>query len=440
MSSRLRVFISSTMNDLGDARRAVSARLSSLNLEPVNAENMHPDGSASWDVIRAEIEASHLFVLLSGDSYGWIPPTGPGGGEGRSVTHMEALYANSIGLPILPFFKKIPYGSSNTTVEAIARDSFRREVGDWEAGRFRQEFEWIDELERKVGDALLDLFHRSVLKEMAEKRLTGIRTLTGASGRKFDRMPIPTGFVGLDPVLLAGAGISVSAGLPTANVMIELFGARLSLGIDGDRILARHRFADVASAVERRFGRAELERTVVQAFDMVQGVAPTLGHLAAVSSFRHIVTTNYDDLFERASVARGVPYTVRSSNGEVRGDGEQLTIFQVDGSVGSPSSLIVTEEDAAHARLDSLYWSSIAQVIGNRPVIVVGHSLRDENARRVLVERGSGAGLYVSIASDPMDEILRDRFGLAECVGTADDFLQSYEYAHRQAESGALTL
>ncbi|ESX80684.1 hypothetical protein X759_12195 [Mesorhizobium sp. LSHC420B00] len=102
--------------------------------------------------------------------------------------------------------------------------------------------------------------------------------------------------------------------------------------------------------------------------------------------------------------------------------------------------MIVTEEDAAHARLDSPYWSSIAQVIGNRPVIVVGHSLRDENARRVLVERGSGAGLYVSIASDPMDEILRDRFGLAECVGTADDFLQSYEYAHRQAESGALTL
>ncbi|MES0120659.1 hypothetical protein NKL05_00770 [Mesorhizobium sp. C420B] len=46
----------------------------------------------------------------------------------------------------------------------------------------------------------------------------------------------------------------------------------------------------------------------------------------------------------------------------------------------------------------------------------------------------------MSIASDPMDEILRDRFGLAECVGTADDFLQSYEYAHRQAESGALTL
>ena len=70
MSTRLRVFISSTMKDLGDARRAVVARLRSLNLEPVNAENLHPDGGSSWEVIRTEIDESHLFILLSGETYG----------------------------------------------------------------------------------------------------------------------------------------------------------------------------------------------------------------------------------------------------------------------------------------------------------------------------------------------------------------------------------
>lgn len=410
-----------------------------LNLEPVNAEDLNPDGRSSWDVIQSEIDTSNLFILLSGESYGWIPTSGPGAGEGRSVTHMEALYANASGLPILPFFKRLAYDAPRDTDDAKARDAFRSEVGDWESGRFRQEYEWIDELSRKVGNTLLDLFQSSLLREMAARPRTKIRPVTGASGIAFNRVNVPEGFIGRDPVLFAGAGVSVSAGLPTAAVMTELFGARLSLGAEGESILARHRFADVASALEHRFGRGELERTVVQAFDTAQGVVPTEGHLAAVSTFRHIVTTNYDDLFERACVAKGLEYTVRSPRGETRGNGSQLTIFQVDGWIGLPSALVITEEDAAHAREDTQYWDDVASAIGDRPVVVVGHSLRDENARRVLTRRGSGPALYVSFIDDPMDQIVRERFGLATCIACADDFLQSFETATRASSERALS-
>jgi hypothetical protein len=78
------------------------------------------------------------------------------------------------------------------------------------------------------------------------------------------------------------------------------------LPADGERILSRHRFADVASALEKRFGRQELEDTVVEAFDVANGSTPTQGHRTAVRSFRHIVTTNYDDLFEHAAREEGV--------------------------------------------------------------------------------------------------------------------------------------
>jgi hypothetical protein len=426
------------MKDCGAARRAVVERLRSLNLEPVNAENISPDGRSSWDVIRSEIDTSNLFILLSGDSYGWIPSSGPGAGEGRSVTHMEAVYANTIRLTILPFFKRLAYDAPRDTDDAKARDAFRREVGDWDAGLFRQEFDWIDELSSKVGNTLLDLFQGSVLREMTARSRPGIRSLAGRAGAAFDRVPLPEGFVGRDPVLFAGAGVSVSAGLPTAAVMTELFGSRLSLGERGENILARHRFADVASAVERRFGRAELERTVVEAFDTAQGAVPTAAHLAAVSTFRSIVTTNYDDLFERACLARGVQYNVRSPRGETRGVGSQLTIFQVDGWVGLPSALVITEEDAASARENAQYWDDVASAIDGRPVVVVGHSLRDENARRVLTRRGGGPALYVSLIDDPMDQIVRERFGLATCIASADDFLQSFEAATR-ASGGRMT-
>lgn len=82
-------------------------------------------------------------------------------------------------------------------------------------------------------------------------------------------------------------------------------------------------------------------------------------------------------------------------------------------------------------RQDARYWDDIASAIGGRPVIVVGHSLRDENARRVLTRRGGGPGLYVSLIDDPMDQIVRQRFGLAACIASADDFLQSFEAATR---------
>lgn len=429
MSTRLRVFVSSTMRDLGDARRAVVRRLQSLNLEPVNAERMHPDGGTSWDVLRAEIESSHLFILISGETYGWIPDSGPGAGEGRSVTHMEVRHASTIGLPILPFFKALRYDSPRGTEDANARDHFRSEIADWGVGRFRKEFAWSDDLEQSVADALLDLFQGSVLRELASRAPVQSVPQRPWPRADFGHISIPSGFVGHDPVLFAGAGVSATAGLPTANIMIELFGARLSLGVDGNQILARHRFADVAAALELRFGRSELERTVVQAFDIAQGAVPTPGHFAAVSSFRHIVTTNYDDLFERAAVEKGIPHSVIYPNGTTRGSGTDLLIFQVDGSIANPDSLIITEADAARARAHGLYWDSIANAIGGRPVVVIGHSLRDESARKVLARRGNGKGLYLSLTPDPMDDIIRQRFGLVGCVGTADDFLLSFQRA-----------
>ncbi|NEH52427.1 DUF4062 domain-containing protein [Rhizobium leguminosarum] len=425
MSTRLRIFISSTMKDLGNERRAVAAKLRALNLEPVNAERLHPDGGTSWDVIRNEIAGSDLFILLSGESYGFIPKDGPGAGKGKSITHMEFEYADSIGLPILPFFKRL--SGQWRSKDARNREEFRRQVADWATGRFRQEFDWDDDLAEKVGDALLDVFQKSVLKDLAARARVKTASSTPIGNGSFLRVAVPPKFVGTDAILFAGAGLSAAAGFPTAEVMTGLFARKLGLEEQGDRILARHRFADVALAVELGLGRGTVEQTVVEAFNIAQGAVPTPGHMAAVASFRQIVTTNYDDLFERAARARGKSYRVLHPNGLSRGHGTDLTIFQVDGSIVCPESLVVTEEDAVRARKDEGYWSEISGAMGERPVMVVGHSLRDENARKVLATKGSGPGLYLSLRLDPLDRIVRERFGLQGCVGTADNFLRSFE-------------
>src|ERR687891_352999 len=75
MGTKIRVFIASTMEDLENERSEVVTRVRQLNFEPVNAEGWLPTGSRPWDRIEKEMESCHLFVLILGNRYGWIPET-----------------------------------------------------------------------------------------------------------------------------------------------------------------------------------------------------------------------------------------------------------------------------------------------------------------------------------------------------------------------------
>jgi len=107
MGRKLRIFVSSTMKDMRNERFAVLERLMSFNFEAVNAEGWKPDGTKSWARIQSEIESSDIFVLILGSSYGWIPKTGPKGGLGLSVTHLELKQAQVLDIPVLPFLKRL---------------------------------------------------------------------------------------------------------------------------------------------------------------------------------------------------------------------------------------------------------------------------------------------------------------------------------------------
>jgi hypothetical protein len=123
---RLRVFVSSTMEDLVNERLAVCLKLRELNFEPVNAENWLPNGENSWDRICGKIRSSDLVVLLLGERYGWIPQEGPKGGLGKSVTHLEFEEARQRHLTILPFAKRLKYSSKPPTDDEQKRNEFRR--------------------------------------------------------------------------------------------------------------------------------------------------------------------------------------------------------------------------------------------------------------------------------------------------------------------------
>ncbi|MFE4470103.1 ATP-binding protein [Leifsonia sp. NPDC056824] len=96
---RLRVFVSSTLKELAEERRAVRAAVNRLHLAPVLFElgaRPHPPR----DLYRAYLEQSDVFVGLYWERYGWVAP-------GEEVSGLEDEYTlTPPGLPKLIYIKE----------------------------------------------------------------------------------------------------------------------------------------------------------------------------------------------------------------------------------------------------------------------------------------------------------------------------------------------
>ncbi|MEV4622849.1 DUF4062 domain-containing protein [Asanoa sp. NPDC049573] len=94
---RLRVFVSSTLDELAAERRAVNEAVLRLHLAPVMFEHgARPH--APRDVYRAHVAQSHLFIGVYGEDYGWIPP-------GASISGIEDEYRLAADMPRLIYVK-----------------------------------------------------------------------------------------------------------------------------------------------------------------------------------------------------------------------------------------------------------------------------------------------------------------------------------------------
>ena len=87
----LRVFVSSTLEELVAERRAVQDAVTRLRLAPAMFElgaRPHPPR----EVYRAYLAQSQVFVAVYWQSYGWVAP-------GEQVSGLEDEYRLSAGLP-----------------------------------------------------------------------------------------------------------------------------------------------------------------------------------------------------------------------------------------------------------------------------------------------------------------------------------------------------
>src|SRR5215468_6797435 len=94
---RVRVFVSSTLEELADERAAVREAVTALRLVPVMFElgaRPHPPR----EVYQAYLAQSQVFIGIYWQRYGWVAP-------GAQVSGLEDEYLLSVGMPRLLYVK-----------------------------------------------------------------------------------------------------------------------------------------------------------------------------------------------------------------------------------------------------------------------------------------------------------------------------------------------
>ena len=174
---RLRVFVSSTLQELAAERKAVRNAVTRLRLVPVMFElgaRPHPPRQ----VYRSYLAQSQVFVGVYWQSYGWVAP-------GEQVSGLEDEYLLSAGLPRLIYVKSPAPGRESRLAEMLTRV---RDAGDVSYQRFSA----AAELQRLVENDLAVL-----LSERFERAPEGDGAAGGAS--LAGAVPVPaTPLVGRD--------------------------------------------------------------------------------------------------------------------------------------------------------------------------------------------------------------------------------------------------
>jgi tetratricopeptide (TPR) repeat protein len=74
ITDRLRVFVSSTINECAAERTVVRDAIRSINHEPLLFEDIGSRPHPPRDVYKARLEVAHVFIGIYRESYGWIAP------------------------------------------------------------------------------------------------------------------------------------------------------------------------------------------------------------------------------------------------------------------------------------------------------------------------------------------------------------------------------
>ena len=218
---RLRVYLSSTFEDLKEYRAAVFAALEKAGLDVARMEAYTAADERPLDLCLRDVAQSEIYVGLYAWRYGYEPPAEHGNPQGKSITELEYRRAEGAKLRKLLFF-------AHPDSEAGWPERFKDEVtGEGERG------EKLNKFRKELGtEKTASLFRMP--DELATLVLAAIMR-SGLSGRPYNVPPLPPKFVPrpklTNAIVDSLLGASISAPAPHAGAGAGGFG-KTTLAID----------------------------------------------------------------------------------------------------------------------------------------------------------------------------------------------------------------
>lgn len=197
---------------------------------------------------------------------------------------------------------------------------------------------------------------------------------------------------GGNAVIFAGSGITTEGGSIHPYSLSRQVSAELRLEDDESEDLPKllSRYCEQPNGRQKLINIIKKREDVVCSFSELYNIATEFHQeLSTIYNIQEIITTNWDDYFERECAA--TPVVTDHDFAMRRVEGRK--VFKIHGSINNLGSIVATLEDHAefHDRLrDGELGSALSKILSNRVVIYFGYSLNDKyftDMHRVLEEK-----------------------------------------------------
>lgn len=171
---------------------------------------------------------------------------------------------------------------------------------------------------------------------------------------------------------------------------LEIVGANERARTELEQLLESRRYPEVTSRVRRELGDELFSRTIAELLTAKGSLPEAHGHLVRIP-WSSIVTTNFDDLLERAYEDLAHAGRPRApTGGELSSLGTLLVdggffILKAHGDFARPQAMVFSTEDYQRVIHESpAFQATMASLLMTNAVVFVGYSLNDVNFRLLL--------------------------------------------------------
>lgn len=179
-------------------------------------------------------------------------------------------------------------------------------------------------------------------------------------------------------VLFVGAGLSMGAGAPGWQQLLQRLNQELATGFGAPR----GDFLDYAERLDQAVGRIEFGRCLARIL-AAPHIQPSAVHRALLSlPFYAVFTTNYDKLLERTLGHLQRPYDAIRYDEEVGviDHHEAMPIIKFHGDLEDPPGIVLTRTDyELYALKHPAFLSLFEALLATRTFVFVGFGLADSN-------------------------------------------------------------